>query len=275
MTIEESRRRNEASMARKRANPKAINPAAANAGIGSEGPLTPSSTGAMDSLLEKLRAAKPQARDQRDRRRRARLKDKHQVRVASGQTIPDMGDLTKTGSEDEDVDKGLLSPTITVNGEASGEKMEPISEGEDVAERAASLLQGLRSDGDVTESGRPASRDGSGSLRVRRRRESADVERQTRRRRRARESTAGDEETLSPPLTSGQDPVENPIPEETEAAEGEFNPPGGDSEDTKMEDVPQQKHETATPPPPQTRISPPSPEPGLEGSSERPVVLDG
>lgn len=271
MTTEETRRRNEASMARKRANPKVINPAAANAGAGSEGPLTPSSTGAMDSLLEKLRAAKPQARDQRDRRRRALLKDKHQVRVASGQTIPDMGDITKNSSEDEGSEKGLLSPTSATNGEPPGDKMDPISEGEDIAERAASMLQGLRGDGGTTESGRPASRDASGSLRVRRRRESADVERQSRRRRRARESTStvGEEETLSPPMTSGKESAE-PIPEEVDedaTAEGEV-------EDEKMTDAPEHREKTATPPPPMTVVSPPSPEPSSTGTSDRPVVLD-
>lgn len=255
MTMEETRRRNEASMARKRANAKAINPAAANSGVGTpEGPLSPSSTGAMDSLLEKLRAAAPQARDQRDRRRRARLKDRHQVRVASGQTIPDLGELTKNGSEDEEMDRGLLSPSITTNGEASSDKMEPISEGEDVAERAASMLQGLRGDGDP-DGGRPGSRDSS--LRVRRRRESADDERKNRRRRRARESssTAGDDESgmLSPRSN------EDPIPEIQEPGDVED---GGDEAEGKE----------GTPPPsmPKTVVVPPSP----EGTLKRPVVLD-
>lgn len=63
----------------------------------------------MDSLLEKLRAAAPQSRDQRDRRRRARLKDKHQVRIASGQKIPELSELTKGMSSDE-ASPGLLSP---------------------------------------------------------------------------------------------------------------------------------------------------------------------
>lgn len=254
MTMEETRRRNDASMARKRANAKAINPAAANAGIiTSDVPLSPSSTGAMDSLLEKLRAAAPQARDQRDRRRRARLKDRHQVRVASGQTIPDLGDLAKNGSEDEDTDKGLLSPTAATNGEAFDDKMEPISEGEDVAERAASMLQGLRSDGN-SENMRPESRDGS--LRVRRRRESADDERKNRRRRRARESssTAGDEgDTLSPRQES------DPLPEIREPDDED----AGDGDEGEGE-------KEGTPPPPTTVVVPPSP----EGTEKKPVVLD-
>ena len=257
MTMEETRRRNEASIARKRANPKALNPAAANAIANStddNGPLTPSSTGAMDSLLEKLRAAAPQARDQRDRRRRARLKDKHQVRIASGQTIPDIGDLTKKdGEEGDDADDTLLAPD---NGSVA-EKMEPISEGEDVAERAASMLQGLRdnqasisgilNEGEGgTNTNRPASRDGgSGSLRIRRRRESADDERRNRRRRRARESTSGSvDEESGRPETSGKEGV---------IAEGQEEEGKEDGDGV-----------------PRTVVFPPSP----EGGAGRPIVVD-
>ena len=137
---------------------------------------------------------------------------------------------------------------MATNGDALDEKMEPISEGEDVAERAASMLQGLRgnADGDA-DSGRPGSRDGS--LRVRRRRESANDERQNRRsRRRVRDSssTAGDEAgTLSP----RQD---TPIPEIQE-------PEGEDAGDEAEEvDVPK------------TLVVPPSP----EGTATKPVLLD-
>jgi len=202
----------------------------------------------MDSLLEKLRAAAPQVRDQRDRRRRARLKDKHQIRVASGQTIPDLGDLTKSG-EEEDADKPLLSPTVATNGE---EKMDPISEGEDVAERAASMLQGLRGDGDP-DGARPGSRDESGSLRVRRRRESADDERKNRRRRRARESTS----------TTGEDPDATLSPRDEGGALPEIKEPGDEDHDGREEGV------NGTPPP-KMEVVPPSP----EGSEKRPVVLD-
>lgn len=212
--MEETRRRNEASMARKRLNTKGINHASTTASSSSDSAMTPSSTGAMDSLLEKLRAAAPQARDQRDRRRRARLKDRHQIRVASGQTIPDLGDLTK-GSEDEDGEKSVLSPERVMSGDLAADRtgeMAAISEGEDVAERAASLLQGLRGDADAEA--RPGSRDGS--LRVRRRRESADDEKRTRRRRRGgagSSSTADSEDRNSPvPTTVHQDPAS--IPEE-------------------------------------------------------------
>lgn len=285
--MEDTRRRNDASMARKRANAKAINPAAANSAANPESPLSPSSTGAMDSLLEKLRAAAPQARDQRDRRRRARLKDRHQTRVASGQTIPDMGDLTKNSSgDDEDVEKKLLDPSSAAADGA--DNLEPISEGEDIADRAATLLEGLRKDGgnenseNPSSSGRPSSRDSSGSLRIRRRRESADVERASRRRRRARESsstgTTEDDATLaSPPGTSDG-------PSSKAAVAADAIPEEADDEDVGHEEE-EEEHTllaadgdgdrssyTKSPPLPQTVVSPPSPEPG--DRREKPVVVD-
>lgn len=213
IAMEETRRRNEASMARKRLNTKGIIHASTTASNSSDGAMSPSSTGAMDSLLEKLRAAAPQARDQRDRRRRARLKDRHQIRVASGQRIPDLGDLTK-GSEDEDGEKSVR-PERALSGDMVADRtgeMAAISEGEDVAERAASMLQGLRGDADAEA--RPGSRDGS--LRVRRRGESVDDDKRTRRRRRGGGSSgnAGSEDRDSSiPTTVSQDP--DSIPEET------------------------------------------------------------
>jgi cytokinesis protein len=184
VTIEETRRRNEASMARKRA--VANNLSASNGGNADAGPSSPPGSGAMDSLLEKLRAAAPQARDQRDRRRRARLKDKHQVRVASGQQMPDMAELARSGEADTGSDS-MLSPE-SISG--SFQDKQNLSEGEDVAERAASMLQGLRGDGD-------GDGDRSGSIRVRRRRENADEERQRRRaRRRTAANTDGSKDTV-------------------------------------------------------------------------------
>lgn len=163
-------------MARKRTN----HPALATATSATEAPPSPSTTatGAMDSLLEKLRAAAPQARDQRDRRRRARLKDRHQVRIASGQKIPDMADLAP-GDADA-ADSGSLSPT--------GDSIPTILEhddpdADDVADRAANMLLGLRGEGDGdADADDGAARDGG--LRVRRRRESSHDERRDRRRRR-------------------------------------------------------------------------------------------
>ena len=139
---------------------------------------SPVSTGAMDSLLEKLRAAAPQARDQRDRRRRARLKERHQVRVASGQQMPELGEVVGPNSPDPDVED---STDLTV-----GDAKQPL-DGEEVADRAASLLQGLRRDGEADGDGKADKVDISSrpdSIRIQRRRESADDERRARRTRR-------------------------------------------------------------------------------------------
>ncbi|KAB8416371.1 hypothetical protein FH972_024890 [Carpinus fangiana] len=166
ITMEDLRRRNEESMRRKQqqAGVKSV-------GAPSGGESSPVSTGAMDSLLEKLRAAAPQVKDQRDRRRRARLKDRHQVRVASGQKI----DLP--GDEEESGDTGLLSPPPEESAEATASSTGSVTGDDDIADRAASMLQGLRGDGEPIETSK---RD---SLSLRRRRESAADERARRRRR--------------------------------------------------------------------------------------------
>lgn len=179
---------------RRKQNQTSLNPLSPSAlSSDSDAPKSPASTGAMDDLLQKLRAAKPEARDQRDRRRRARLKDKHQVRVASGQKIPEIG----VNVEDEEGGE---------DGEGGGEKKDDGDGGEkdedagenkadaDVADRAAAMLEGLQS-----SSSTPLNKDGS--LSVRRRRESADTERQRRRNRRQQASSARTEDgegVLSP-----------------------------------------------------------------------------
>lgn len=168
LVLEETWRRNEANMRRKQ-----INVSAANAGNVGEGALSPS-TGAMDALLEKLRAAGSQTRDTRDRRRRARLKDKHQVRIASGQ-VPEEGE-----AHDDDHPSPIEAETQL---EDEGDGKAAVSEGEDVADRAAQMLQGLRGDEDD-------------SIRIRRRRESADDER-TRRRAARRKQANSDAPSLS------------------------------------------------------------------------------
>jgi cytokinesis protein len=137
----------------------------------------------MDDLLQKLRAAKPEAKDQRDRRRRARLKDRHQVRVASGQKIPELG--VNVDDEEGSGDGGkILSPTSEGGESAEGATVtSPIDPtGSDVADRAAAMLEGLQ--------GGPSALNKDGSLSVRRRRENADSERERRRRRRQQASTA-------------------------------------------------------------------------------------
>ena len=189
----------------------------------------------MDSLLERLRAAGPQNRDQRDRRRRARLKEKHEMRLASGEKIPELADLTN-GTENGEADSPeLLSPppiTLPPVQENEGQ-----SEGEDVADRAAQLLQGLRGDG-------PGDASGVGSIRVRRRREGNDEERRSRRRRRAADDSTEPSLTVddSHPTEAANDGLENNETENTQANPGT----------------------------PVTTISPPTPE---RGSETRPLSI--
>lgn len=158
----------------------------------------------MDSLLEKLRAAAPQARDQRDRRRRARLKERHQVRIASGQQIPDIPVKDRDGNiidDDSDGHHGMLSPeSVPEEGAGSADSSNhgdtaQVSESEDVADRAASMLQGLRGDG---ADGDSVDRDSS--IRVRRRRESADDERKSRRLRRRTAQASSSQDGSLPPV---------------------------------------------------------------------------
>ena len=170
MASEEARRRIDASMARKRAQ---VTPGSSAAGSGAATLGSPTNSGAMDSLLEKLRAAAPQAKDQRERRRRRALKEKHVTRLASGQQVPDLP--VNDGLEES---RGLTS---TNEGEENGDTEDPASsavkaasENDDVADRALRALKEMRSStpGEADE------------LDVRRRREGADEERKARRARR-------------------------------------------------------------------------------------------
>lgn len=208
----------------------------------SDAPKSPASTGAMDDLLQKLRAAKPEARDQRDRRRRARLKDRHQVRVASGQKMPEIGVNVEDeeGEGAEEGKKGILSltsetgesenSTITGSTGANGEV--------DIADRAAAMLEGL-------QGGTGGGLNKDGSLSVRRRRESADTERQRRRNRRQQASSA---------RTDGEDgPLSPAIPEEGEA---QFFPKDSADDDAEEGDG-------------RIIVSPPSPE--TKGGRELPT----
>lgn len=269
---------------------------ALSASIGESGPPSPASTGAMDTLLEKLRAAAPQTRDTRDRRRRARLNDRHQRRVASGQKMPDIAGVP------DPLDEGPpLSPESAASGGRPGsssanQSLAPgdastsadggaVSESEDVADRAASLMQSLRASGEGAD-GEPLGP--SESLRVRRRRESADDERARRRRRRAGQTSTS--EVDRPPQIS--------IPEESATGEdgGEhavFSRPG--TAVTETESVTSSRdggHAASSvsggfssplqspplPSPPITIVSPPSPttsESGRGGSGSQNFGFDG
>lgn len=154
----------------------------------------------MDSLLEKLRAAAPQARDQRDRRRRARLKERHQQRIASGQKLPELPGIIPPKSEGGDEEnktttattttttttttgdeKGFLSPENQTEDAKPSSQDAHVSEGADIADRAASMLQGLRANANADADGE----------RARRRRESAEDERRNRRLRRRNGASSG------------------------------------------------------------------------------------
>lgn len=227
--LEATRKRNEASMKRKHAQLKVTGSSDGSA------PPSPISTGAMDSLLEKLRAAAPQARDQRDRRRRARLANKHQVRVASGQKIPDPDEIPE-------VEAGLASPvSVSTEGLISPDLVPPREGSEDdIAERAALLLQGMRGT-DGTEDAESAER--RESMRRSRRRDNADEERKARRRRREKATSV------------------------SEAADGDPAPDEFPTSQT-AEDIGEDEKEKI--PTPTTVVSPPSP----EGSQRKPIELD-
>ena len=259
MTSEETQRRNELSMRRK----QQTNASAALSATAIDGaPPSPASTGAMDSLLEKLRAAAPQTRDTRDRRRRARLNDRHQKRVASGQQIPEIEDVASPTTTEPPVSPprpGSSNPSLTAS-----EATDTISEGEDVADRAASLMQSLRGAPDAEGSLR------DDSLRVRRRRESADDERSRRRRRRAGQTSTSD---VTKPGIS--------IPEEAEDSKEVSKNDDGDGTATESTDILANFRKSlgnletplnspSLPSPPITIVSPPSPKGSVKDEGSEP-----
>ena len=215
-TLEATRKRNEASMKRK-AGLK-VNATIAD---GSSAPPSPSSTGAMDSLLEKLRAAAPQTRDTRDRRRRARLQNRHQVRVASGQKIPDPDEIPE-------IEESLRSPeSISTEGVLSPITSTKDGDEDDIAERAALLLQGMRG----TEGGEDEDAERRDSVRRARRRDNAEEERKARRRRRDKASS------VSEALLEGEEPSKVAAPiddgQDIPAATVVVSPPSPEGSKTK------------------------------------------
>nr|POF11433.1 cytokinesis protein sepa [Quercus suber] len=201
LQLEEAWRKNEAAMRRKQPAAGLTGSAAA---LNSSETMSPSATGAMDALLDKLRAAAPQTRDTRDRRRRARLQTRHQVRVASGQQIEETGENIE--------DSELLDPAKAEGAADIAAQEGATSEGEDIADRAASLLQGLRQDGDAEPVG---PRDDA--IRVRRRRESADDERNRRRGRRRGAGMSADQSTTQNTIAEerSSDQPETPTAEDS------------------------------------------------------------
>lgn len=240
LALEAVKKRNEASMKRKHAQLKVTGSSDGSA------PPSPISTGAMDSLLEKLRAAAPQARDQRDRRRRARLQNKHQVRVASGQKIPEPDEIPeaemalKSPESVSTISEGLMSPDMVAPKEGSED---------DVAERAALLLQGMRGNDGADDVAETERRD---SMRRARRRDNAEEERKARRRRREKASS------VSEPLAEGESV--------TEEGEDPETPVLGEAPKEEDEDEEQSQKSPSV----GVVVSPPSP----EGSKTKPIELD-
>jgi cytokinesis protein len=239
VALEVVRKRNEASMKRKHAQLKI------NGSSDGSAPSSPVSTGAMDSLLEKLRAAAPQARDQRDRRRRARLQTKHQVRVASGQKIPEPDEIP----EAEAALKSPESVSMSSEGLMSPDMLPPTKEGseDDIAERAALLLQGMRGT-DGADDGEEAQR--RDSMRRARRRDNAEEERKARRRRREKASSVSEPSMMEADGDEPGTPIVGGAPrEDDEDVEGKEP-----LESPKVDVV----------------VSPPSP----VGSKTKPIELD-
>ncbi|KAF8427296.1 hypothetical protein EV426DRAFT_529656 [Tirmania nivea] len=124
--------------------------AAQNKPAKGKSPSSPIPTGAMDTLLQKLRDAGPTQRQQRDARKRARLKNNAKQRKASGEGISDVG---------TDVDTpALVSPTIVGSDTPTGSNTSGVprkasrqrSPDDDPASRAQNMLQALKSGGDVS-----------------------------------------------------------------------------------------------------------------------------
>jgi cytokinesis protein len=230
IVLEITRKRNEESMKRKRAQNQ-LKPTGSSDG---STPPSPISTGAMDSLLEKLRAAAPQVRDQRDRRRRARLQGKHQVRVASGQRIPDPNEIPEV---EETLKSHEPASTESLTSSEFVRERQREADEDDIAERAALLLQGMRGLAtDGTEERLSEKRDSM--------RKARDEERKARRRRREQNTSTA------------------------EAAEGEGGVVNADESTSTLKEKTNEENEKA--PPPTTMISPPSP----EGSEKKPIELD-
>ena len=193
-----------------------------------------------------------------------------------------MNDVAGDSGAEGDSDKGtgaLLSPDSAAGDTNSAGGRDAVkgaaSEGEDIADRAASMLQGLRG-GDTPGvgngadgAGDPAAPDRDGSVRVRRRRESADVERRDRRRRRTQigsgsnggvaEKEGGDGTTTSNVGGLNENGIihEEPAEEEEGQSDRIGRELGSSTNGTKKM--------------PDTLVSPPS---GEEGSKAKPVQID-
>jgi cytokinesis protein len=208
IALEEVRKRNEASMKRKNQIKVTASVPDGNA------PSSPVANGAMDQLMERLRAAAPAVRDDKDRRRRARLQNRYQVRVASGQKIPDPNEIPA-------IEDALKSPDSGF----SDSLMSPVSPNipeDDIAAQAAFILQGIQA-----ETVDPAEREKRESLRKARRRDNADEERRARRRRREKAAE----------VEGVEGAIGNPTPIAEDTPTMEVSPPSPEGSEKKPIDV--------------------------------------
>jgi cytokinesis protein len=121
------------------------------------------STGAMDALLDKLRAAGPSSRDKREARRRARLRQNGAVRAASITKTPEIDGEQKSDDPAAGDGEQPASPDITVT---SAEKFDRQNEEEDsLTNRTQEMLMRLRGDSETPSTSAAM---GKGSLRDKR-----------------------------------------------------------------------------------------------------------
>jgi cytokinesis protein len=176
--------------------------------------------------------------------------------VASGQKIQDMASLVKSP---DNIEASLLSPTDEASGEAIDEAADsdvaPENlKDEDIADRAASLLEGLRGETgtEEDEDGKKMALPREDSIRVRRRRESAQDERAARRRRRRQQASSATETTLGqPPIAEdaeNENDSEQPDDSEMRQSSSSREKPGYEEESWGMK-----------PTTPVTIVHPPSP----------------
>src|SRR5262245_1030825 len=105
MAGEETKRRTEASLAKKRINKAAANGTAASDSAGRS--QSPADNVALQLLMEQLSAVESPSR-QRARRRRPRVEERHEVRIDSGESnldLPIMGIETDKSENGQDVAK--------------------------------------------------------------------------------------------------------------------------------------------------------------------------
>ncbi|KAK6510748.1 hypothetical protein TWF506_009847 [Arthrobotrys conoides] len=162
-------------------------------------PPSPTANGAMDSLLERLRAAAPDVKNQKEARRRARLRSNHAIRrMASNNSLSGVTDgeeasegaITPTGEKADPMaslkviseTKNAPAPENLENGAPTPQSPTISPPVDDTGSKAAAMLRALRPDAagsDVDADGEPA------ATRVRRA-STAETDRRSRRERRAR-----------------------------------------------------------------------------------------